>query len=229
MKNIIVALDNMNKTEALYLAEEIREYIWGVKLNDLIDRYGVDIISEFRKRHIKVFADPKLKDIPNTVRNRIKHYENAGANMVTVMADGGEDMMIAAKESVEICAVIGVTVLTSLSNMDCMSIYHTMPTQKVQELFRDMVSANIDGMVCSPNELKYLYEINSDNHLITITPGIRPEWYTTKDDQKRVSTPYKAIRDGADFLVIGRPITQAKDVLQAAKMTYDEVSELLPL
>jgi len=229
MKNIIVALDNMSVKEAFDLTDRIKEYIWGVKLNDLIDREGVDIITDFKMKGINVFADPNLKDIPNTVRNRIRHYEGAGADFVTVIADGGREMMMAAKESVKNCKVIGVTLLTSLSIKECNHIYNDVPIQIVERFVNDAIYSGLDGVVCSSHELDCLdrpLDVNRSDYLIAITPGIRPEWYYTEDDQKRTSRPKTAIRNGADYLVIGRPITQAINPSLAARLTYEEVNSI---
>lgn len=232
MKNIIVALDGMTKQTALDVAEEMKEYIWGVKFNDLLDRYGVDIITEFKNKGIKVFADPKLKDIPNTVKNRINHYKDAGADFITVCADGGVDMIKAAVENAEGCGVLVVTALTSLSEEQCTHIYYDASLGVVNRFALDAIKAGAEGIVCSPKELGILkswatseYRINQC--LTVITPGIRPKWYCKDDDQKRITTPYEAMQGGADYLVIGRPITQAEDIKRAAELTYTEVNLLV--
>jgi len=234
MKNIIVALDGMDKDKALYIANEIKEYIWGIKLNDLLDRYGVDIITEFKNKGINVFADPKLKDIPNTVKNRVKHYENAGADFVTVCADGGVEMVKSAVDNTKNCKVLVVTVLTSLDKEQCLHIYDDVPFGAVRRFASDAVRAGAEGIICSPMELMLkLTEIKvTDKYMFgeclnIVTPGIRPKWYCKEDDQKRITTPYEAMKNGADYLVIGRPITQAKDIKHAAELTYSEVNLMI--
>lgn len=226
MKNIIVALDDMTVGEAFDLTDKIKDYIWGVKLNDLIDKEGVDIITEFKNIGINVFADPKLKDIPNTVRNRIKHYEYAGADMVTVMADGGIGMMLTAKQPVRNCKIIGVTVLTSLTEEDCITIYGVGVKGAITRLSSDIKISGLSGIVCSPKDLPIISDPYY-NGLIKITPGVRPEWYINNgDDQRRTSTPRFAIENGADYLVIGRPITQAINPVHAARKTYEEINSI---
>lgn len=227
MKNIIVALDGLDKDTALNISEEIKDYIWGVKFNDLLDRYGIDIISEFRKRGVKVFADPKLKDIPNTVKNRIKHYENAGANFVTVFIDGGHHMLEVARDGAVKCSVLGVTVLTSISQRECLHIYNDVVDRTVDMFARMALEGNLDGVVCSPKEISIIDKhFDAEGGLIKVVPGIRPSWYGRKDDQQRFTTPKEAMEAGADFLVIGRPILQANDRVEAAKLIFEEIKSV---
>ncbi|MGA1823543.1 MAG: orotidine-5'-phosphate decarboxylase [bacterium] len=225
-KPIIIPLDGIKEEEALSVAEEIKDYVWGVKLNDLLDLKGIEIIKKIKKLGLKVFADPKIKDIPSTVSNRIKHYDNAGADLVTIFADGGIKMIEAAKRSAKECKVLVVSVLTSLSNDECIAIYNKGVTEMVLKFADDAREAGADGIVCSPHELRLLHGNDKYDALLKVTPGIRPLWYSAKDDQSRVMPPKEALDNGADLLVIGRPILKAPDRIDALKATLEEIKGL---
>lgn len=226
-KKIILPLDGMTPEKALPLIKKVKDYIWGVKLNDMLDVFGLSIISTIKDMGVKVFADPKLHDIPNTVKNRIIHYREMKVDMITVHASGGMDMMKIAKDNAGKMVVLAVTVLTSLSAEECERIYGKKPRNQVSYLHDMAFMSDIDGIVCSLEEIKYIKERN----MIRVIPGIRPKWYTKKsntlkDDQKRKATPKEAIKLGADYLVIGRPITMSPNPLKALKRTIKEMEEV---
>lgn len=195
---IIVALDGISTDKALRIAKLLKGRAWGFKVNDLLFD-SVSIIKRL-KNFGNVFADAKLYDIPNTVANSVARLSNAGADMITVHAAGGKEMMQAAVSKAGKSKIIAVTVLTSFLN--------TKETiSQVLQYAKQAQASGAHGIVCSGHELASLKKIK----LLKIVPGIRPDWYGKKDDQKRTMTPKEAIERGADFLVIGRPITEAKD------------------
>lgn len=202
-KKIIVSLDGMSEKEALKIAGKLCGHVWGFKVNDIL--YGnINIIRELKKFG-KVFVDVKLHDIPNTVSNSVKRISKLGADIITVHASGGMDMMKSAKKNAGKCKIIAVTVLTSSS---------LKSTNDVMELVQHAIKARVDGIVCSGQELESVKKLHGAKSLIKIVPGIRPKWYKTKDDQKRTMTPNEALEFGADYLVIGRPLTKSKNILK---------------
>jgi len=208
MKNrIIIALDGISEKEALRVAKIMKGHVWGFKINDLLFE-GLDIIGKF-KRFGHVFADAKLYDIPNTVKNSVARLSKAGADMITVHSSGGIEMMKAAKQSAGRSKILAVTVLTSKSD-----------SRMVAMLTKDAIKAKVDGIICSGLELKNIRRIPESQSLLKVVPGIRPEWYLKKDDQKRTMTPERALKFGADYLVIGRPVLNSKDSMQALKDIY---------
>ena len=198
-KNIIVALDGMSVARALNIAKKLSGKVWGFKVNDLL--HDPTFRVKDLKKYGRVFADAKFNDIPNTVFNSVRMLSRQGVDMITIHASGGVEMMRAAKSAAGRSKIIAVTVLTSLNTNK----------QSVISLAREAEKAKLDGIVCSAHELTYLKNIR----LLKIVPSIRPEWYGKKDDQKRKATPGEAIKAGADYLVIGRPITQSSDPLAA--------------
>lgn len=200
---IIIALDGMSSAEALRFAKKLKGSVWGFKVNDLL--FSDSNIIRKLKNFGKVFADAKLYDIPNTVANSVKKLRDAGADIITVHASGGVEMMKFAKKNVGKSKIIAVTVLTSQNKN----------SKEVAKLTQDAIKAGVDGIVCSGTDLEIIKNISGSVKLLKIVPGIRPIWYKSKDDQKRKVTPVEAIKLGADYLVIGRPITFAKDPVKA--------------
>lgn len=200
---IIVALDGISRKEALRIANMLKGYVWGFKVNDLLFEETA-IISKL-KRFGKVFADAKLHDIPNTVAHSVARLSRAGADMITVHALGGIEMMKAAKKSAGRSKILAVTILTSSEKN----------SRKVVKLTRGALKANLNGIVCSGCDLLSIHRILGTQSLLKVVPGIRPSWYKKKDDQKRVITPQEALILGADYLVIGRPILNAEDPVKA--------------
>ncbi len=200
---IIVVLDGISEKESLRIAKLLKGHVWGFKLNDLLFD-GVAIIHKLKKFG-KVFADAKLYDIPNTVSNCVKRLFLAGADLITVHASGGIEMMKAAKKSAGQSKILAVTILTSSETN----------SKELAKLTRDALKANMDGIVCSGNDLLFIRRIPGSRSLLKVVPGIRPNWYKKKDDQRRIITPKEALRLGADYLVIGRPILNAKDPIKA--------------
>jgi orotidine-5'-phosphate decarboxylase len=199
---IIVSLDSITREEALRIAESLKGRVWGFKLNDLL--YDPSLRLDDFLRYGKVFADVKLHDIPNTVRNSVARLADEGVDIITVHARGGHAMMEAAKEASGGTTVLGVTVLTSEPGD---------VTHEVVALAKAALDANLDGVVSSGRELRVLREAYPG--ALLVVPGIRPRSYVASDDQSRTVTPQEAIDGGADYLVIGRPIVEAENALIA--------------
>lgn len=204
---IIVALDVPTLKEAMKLAEELVGYVgmFKVGLQLITAEGGPRVVKEISDLGGKVMYDGKFHDIPNTIGGASSALPDE-VKMFTVHASGGVEMMRKATEnSQEFADVLAVTVLTSLSEEDAYLIYGAPSKAKVLEFARWAHLADIDGIVCSPKELKILKDSGEFEGFLMVTPGIRPTW-ATKGDQKRITTPSDAIRMGADYLVIGRPI-----------------------
>ena len=223
LTRIIVALDDLSVNDALSLAEKLSGEDVVFKANDLLDDEGPEIMRTLSV-YGGVMADPKFHDIPNTVKNRIKKYAIHGPDFITVHASGGIAMMKAAVENRGDSGILAVTVLTSLSEDDCKSIFGSSVKDKVLQLAKDAVSAGVQGIVCSPQELEFLSQFPEFENILKVTPGIRPFWHLGKgDDQSRVTTPERAARKGADYIVIGRPIVKAEDPVEAVRKTKNEI------
>ena len=223
---IIVALDGYSKDgdfdKVMNLAERLKDKVWGYKVNDFFTKYGWDGVNYLiNKSGCKVMLDMKFYDIPNTVENHCKTIKNGNVAIVTVHAHGGKAMMAAAS-SVLPGRIAAVSVLTSFAEDEYRTVVGGSRTIKEQVAFLMALAmeAKCEYLVCSVEELSLIGKIPG---IKKIVPGIRPSWHQTKDDQKRVATPADAKRDGADLLVIGRPILQAVDQLEAVERTLEEL------
>jgi orotidine-5'-phosphate decarboxylase len=217
---IIVALDLPSPQKALKLAEELAPLVGAFKVGkQLFVSGGPDIVRKLRATGAKVFLDLKLHDIPNTVAKAIISATDLGVQMATVHASGGTAMLTAAENAAHEQAamlraepplVLAVTVLTSMDDSDLAELGIECGVQEqVLRLAKLATGAGLRGLVCSPQEIEMLRaELGNDVQLVT--PGIRPE-SSKADDQKRTMTPAEAIQAGANWLVIGRLITGAKD------------------
>ncbi|HWA64285.1 MAG TPA: orotidine-5'-phosphate decarboxylase [Candidatus Paceibacterota bacterium] len=203
-QKVIVAMDGITEAKALKLAKLFSSSVWGYKINDLLFT-DAKIIRKLKKFG-DVFADAKLHDIPNTVANSVARLSRAGADIITIHATGGIPMMKTAKAHAGASKIFAVTVLTSEAH-----------ARSVARLVRDAMKAGVDGIVCSGHDLRIVNRIPGARRLLKMVPGIRPADYKKNDDQVRIVTPAQAIQRGADFLVIGRPITQSKDPLNVLK------------
>lgn len=224
-RRVIIPLDGMTEGQALEVAEMLKGQVWGFKVNDLLVDCGVGIITKL-KEFGNVMADPKLYDIPNTVKNAAGKIKVAGADLITVHASGGPEMLkeaaVAAPEN-----ILAVTILTSFAEEGCREIYGAGVQEKVLQFACAAQKSGCRGIVCSGKELELFAERGDLENLIKVVPGIRPAWHAKEDDQKRVVTPAQAIFTGATLLVIGRPITAARDLIEAIEKTNEEISEAL--
>ena len=220
---IIIALDVKNRTEAQKILELLPEArIFKVGL-ELFTAEGPAMIEMVKNYGRQVFLDLKLHDIPNTVAGAVRAAVRHGVSMLTVHTSGGKEMMRRAveaakeeaeKEGIEPPLLLGVTVLTSLKDKDLEETGIISETQvQVLRLAGLALDSGLKGIVCSPQEIELLRrELGPD--LKIITPGIRPGWAEAQD-QKRIMTPAEALIKGADYMVIGRPITQAASPAEA--------------
>jgi orotidine-5'-phosphate decarboxylase len=224
---IFVALDTPALDIASALAARVGPYVGGLKLGlEFVSANGPEGVRTIVKSGRPVFLDVKLHDIPNTVAGAMKALAPLGAAIVNVHASGGAAMMRAAAEAAasvdERAKVLAVTVLTSLEAADltAMGISGT-PLEQVVRLARLAKGAGMDGVVCSPQEIEAVRAACGPGFLI-VTPGVRPAGGGL-DDQRRVMTPKQALAAGADYLVIGRPITGAADPAEAARAILKDI------
>lgn len=206
---IIVALDVDSFEKAKFLVESLTLHAGCFKVGlQLLTAVGAPEVVRFvQGLGGQVFYDGKFYDIPNTVAGASKAVAELGVDMFNVHASGGVEMMRAAVENRGQSKVFAVTVLTSLSEEDIHSIYGGPAKSKVIDFAHLALIAGVDGIICSPQELSVLRSREEFNKLLMVTPGVRPKWASV-GDQKRIMTPGEAIRLGADYLVIGRPITR---------------------
>ena len=226
---IIVALDFPSKNPALALADQLDPAKCRLKVGkELFTRSGPDLVKALQSRGFDIFLDLKFHDIPNTPSAAVAAAAELGVWMVNVHASGGEKMMVACRERLESFGndrplLIAVTVLTSMSDEDLAGIGITSSAEAhVSRLATLTKNSGLDGVVCSAQEAPRLKaEQGSDFQLIT--PGIR-SLTADKGDQQRIMTPVDALKAGSDYLVIGRPITQAPDPLAALEAIHAEVA-----
>ena len=219
---IIVAIDENNFKKASELVNKLDPKKCMVKIGSVaFNSIGHEIIYYAADHGFKIFLDLKLHDIPNTVKKSIQGLASLPIKMLTIHTSGGKDMMMAAMEAVSGTGikVFGVTVLTSLNDKDTAAIFKRTSSEQVEAMLDEAESAGIDGVVCSPYELELVSKRES---LLSITPGIRLK--NSNDDQKRVMTPKEAINLGADFLVIGRPITEAENISESLDEIFQNTS-----
>lgn len=221
---IIVALDVSGRTEALDLVGQLRENISFFKVGlQLYTTSGPEVVREILATGAKVFLDLKLHDIPNTVARAVESAAELGVQMLTIHLSGGAEMVRAAVAArKENMSILGVTVLTSATEETLREIGVSERLNKHVLLLTQLgVSAGIDGVVASPFEVQTLRAEFGDNIKI-VTPGVRPGW-AEAGDQKRFMTPRDAIAAGADYLVIGRPITAHPKPHEAVAIILDEL------
>ena len=211
---IIVALDYEKEAEALALVDQIDPSLCRLKVGkEMFTTLGINFVKQLHQRNFDVFLDLKYHDIPNAVARAVRSAADLGVWMVDLHASGGLRMMEEAKKILEPYGkdaplLIAVTVLTSMEDLDLLQIgINASPMEQVLRLAHLTQRAGLDGVVCSPQEVEILRNACGEDFKL-VTPGIRPIG-TDFGDQRRVMTPTAAIRAGSDYLVIGRPITQA--------------------
>lgn len=227
---LIIALDFDNKQDALALIDQLDPTLCALKIgNEMFTCWGPQFVTSLANRGFKIFLDLKFHDIPNTVGRACKAAADLGVWMLNVHASGGLDMMNAAAAALEPYKedkplLIAVTVLTSMKNEELSSIgVNSDLSTHVNKLAQLAYSARLDGVVCSPHEVKMIKQSCSPDFL-AITPGIRlPSAHV--DDQSRIMTPQRALEQGSDFLVVGRPITRAPDPLHVIQEIIFAVSD----
>lgn len=226
---IAVALDAPDLETAARWAGLVTPHVSTVKVGlELYLRYGPDVIASVRGASgVRVFLDLKLHDIPNTVSGAARAVSRLRPSILTVHAAGGPRMIKAAVEAAPHTQIAAVTVLTSLAEADLARIGFAGPADDaVRRLAAMSVEAGATALVCSPHEVAAVRsEVGPD--ITLITPGVRPAGADTQD-QARVSTPEQALADGADLLVIGRPITGAPDPGAAAAAIAAALRRTIP-
>lgn len=210
MSGLLVALDVPTLDQADGLARDLVDAVDGFKVGmELLMASGPMAIESISGLGKPVFADAKLHDIPNTVERAAGRIKAAGARWVTVHAAGGQEMIAAAIKGMDGGGVLAVTMLTSLSADDLAAIgVDAAPTEYVSAMASLSYQAGAEGVICSPAEISTIRQ--RDLGLKVFTPGVRPGGESS-DDQRRVATPERAAADGADYIVVGRPITRAED------------------
>lgn len=225
---IIVALDFETPAPALALVRQIKEHLTFFKVgSQLFTHAGPDFVRELRGLGVEVFLDLKFHDIPETVRKAVAEAIKLDVRLLTLHTSGGSAMMRAAVEAAagSSTTLLGVTVLTSMDDDSLreLNVNHTVPGQ-VLHLARLAQQSGLRGLVCSPHEIELIRrELGSE--MMLVTPGIRSAT-EAKQDQKRTLSAGEAVRLGANYLVIGRPITQAADPATAAQHLLAEIRSL---
>ena len=220
-KTIIVAVDETQLENFQNVVDSLDSDLCMIKIGSVsFNALGHQAISYASNKGFKIFLDLKLHDIPNTVKKSIKGLVSLPIDMMTIHTSGGLEMMKAAKKAVDgtDIKIFGVTALTSLSDEDTSLIFKRTAAEQVNTMLDLAEQAGIDGVVCSPHELSLVTKRES---LLSITPGIRLK--DSNDDQNRVMTPKDALKQGANFLVIGRPITEAKNIKEALLEIHNSV------
>jgi len=218
---VIVALDNKNLKQIIAIVKKTKSEAFGFKIGkEFFYRYGIEGYKKIFKLSPKIFLDLKLHDIPNTVEKALNAIIKLKPFLTTIHITGGDEMQKASsKLKKNKTKILGVTVLTSLDASQTKKYYNNKNiNQLVKKFSRNAKSNNLDGIVCSPLELKTVRKVVGKKMLIVV-PGIRLEkkQIDKKDDQKRILTPQEAIKLGADYLVIGRPIVESKKPLKVLK------------
>ena len=228
---LIVALDVPSHAQALQLAQSLTGVCRWVKVGlELYLAAGASVVRDLIGADFCVFLDLKFHDIPNTVAGAVRSAGNLGASLLTVHAAGGPEMLTAAAAAAASLPqpprLLAVTVLTSMNAAQLRATgVDAAPAAQVTRLAELAVSSGIPGLVCSPQEVQALRQ-QLGSHIDLVTPGIRPAG-ADRGDQKRAATPAEAIAAGADFLVVGRPITAAPDPAAAARAILAEIRSAL--
>lgn len=227
MKKVIVALDNMDQEQVISFLSQADGRLSFVKIGlENYLRYGQDFVKKIANDYqLKVFLDLKLHDIPNTIAKAISALEGLPIEFLTLHLTGGREMLISAVEAkckyLPDCQLLGVSYLTSLDEHDFKEIWNTDRAdinEQFNRLFHLAHDTGIDGVVSSPTEVDLLKGVSKD--LVSVTPGIRfSDEIKSRQlgDQKRVLDPVAAFEKGADFLVMGRSLTQATNLQERLK------------
>ena len=222
---IIVAIDTFDLNQAYAILDQLDPDLCMVKIGSVVfNALGKPFLNHVSSQGFKIFLDLKLHDIPNTVHETILGFHDCDIEMLTVHLSGGEEMLkkaVLAGQSIH-TKVIGVSILTSLEQSDTLALFGNNLDDQIGNLFKIATKANLDGVVCSPHELEIANTI-LDQYKIKITPGIRD--IAVEDDQARTMSAKQAMRKGATFLVIGRPITQAEDISKALQNFNNSIYE----
>jgi len=228
MDKLLVALDVESAQRALALSDQLRGTVAGFKIgSQLFTAEGPKLVRQMVERGDRIFLDLKYHDIPNTVASAVRAATKLGVWMLTVHASGGRDMLAAAKEASvttqEGPHIIAVTVLTSFDDAMLTDLGTTKSVpEQVESLAQMSQDAGIDGIVASPLEIR-LVRAKCGPEFTIVTPGIRNPQTDTMNDQTRTMDAPSAVKAGADYLVVGRPITAAADPSAAAAQIASQI------
>ena len=217
-KKIIVALDSKDLSRTIKLVNILKKEVYAFKIGyQFFYNFGLVGYKKIYSICPKIFLDLKLHDIPNTVEKGLEAIVKMKPLFTTIHISGGDEMMLVSSSNKKKTKILGVSVLTSLNSNQTKKYYNQKNVTELVKKFSQSAKKNkLDGVVCSPQEIKYIRKKIGKNFII-VTPGIRIDNKIKGDDQKRVETPKKAIELGANFLVIGRPITESKNPLKVLK------------
>lgn len=239
-ERLMVALDVDELSQAAVIAEDLKGLDVTFKIGNQLGTYeGWQRAIQFAKSYrARVFCDTKFKDIPATVERSCRAITRHQPDFFNVMADNNPAALEAAvRGTVSAMAdfrlgqrplLLGVTVLTSINNEEAVSLYGAPAADKVRQFATQAAQAGFDGLICSPQEAAGLRQQADTKHLLLVTPGVRPDW-AASSDQRRTATPRMALQNGADYVVIGRPITRPPAKIgsprQAALKVLKEMEE----
>ena len=224
-KRIIVALDSNNFNNTKKLVFSLKNDVYAFKIGyQFFFNFGLTGYKKIYKICPKIFLDLKMHDIPNTVGKGLDALKKIKPILTTIHISGGDEMMQYAIKNKNKTKILGVSILTSMDNKQTKKYYNQANLSLLVKKFTKFAKENnLDGVVCSPKEIKYIREEIGKNFII-VTPGIRFENRIKSDDQKRVATPKMAIDLGANYLVIGRPITESSNPLKVLKEINNTIS-----
>ena len=231
----MVALDVDELAEAKIIAEDLKNTGVTFKIGNQLGTYEgwKEAVAFAHEYGARIFCDTKFKDIPETVKKSARAITRHRPEFFNIMADTDPVVLAAAVEGMNSAVneftlpkptILGVTVLTSFTDDACRSVYGGDPRQKVLQFASSAAQAGLDGIVCSAEEAAMLRANDATKDLLLVTPGIRPTW-AASGDQSRIMTPKMAINAGADYLVIGRPITSPPAEIGTPKHALEKIME----
>lgn len=229
MKPLILALDVETQKEALSYVKVLSPYVDIFKVGySLFWRYGPDLVKKITAQGKKIFLDLKLHDIPHTAELAVKAAGELGVYAMTIHTLGGEAMLKKAAAVSHRSKLWGVTVLTSLDQQALLNIgINSTPEEEVIRLATLAKERGLDGVISSVEEARKIKKICGQDFTV-VTPGIRLDRSENTADQKRVAAPEAAIKEGADFIVVGRPILEAREPVKVVKEIYRRIKGVFP-
>ena len=224
-KKIIVALDSDDLNKTIKLVRSLKKEVYAFKIGyQFFFNFGLTGYKKIYSICPKIFLDLKLHDIPNTVEKGLKALIKIKPVFTTIHISGGDEMMKSTRIKGKETKILGVSILTSMDKQLTKKYYNETDVSNLVRKFARFAKKNrLDGVVCSPKEIKYIRREIGKNFII-VTPGIRINNKIKSDDQKRIETPKKAIDLGANYLVIGRPITESEHPLKVLKEINNTLS-----
>ncbi|PPI86934.1 orotidine-5'-phosphate decarboxylase [Candidatus Pantoea edessiphila] len=228
---LILALNFNNLTKTFKLVDEINPNTCHLKIGkEMFTLFGPSLVKELQKRNFSIFLDLKFHDIPSTTAYAIAAAADLGVWMLNVHAIGGVRMMIAAKNALlplgkDAPRLVAVTILTSMDTNDLKKLgIFSSPAEQAERLLKLTKECGLDGVVCSAHEAKRFRQITNSNFIL-IAPGIRPIG-SNKNDQIRIMTPQQAKKEGINYLVIGRPITQSVNPIKTLNSIINDLKNI---